>query len=273
VPDFTDGGSNLVRLIQSDWTLPNPGDEFYQCTRLTMARDYYLSEIDPVSPPGTHHDVVAMGGPRMSDGTEKCDAFVSVTAESTALFGSGLGTNPLVMPPGVAVHVPAGSQLLLNLHLFNATDGSLSGTSGIDVKTEPASAAQHIATTTLIGPQGFTVPTGTSTIDGTCTAPAHVTLFSVLPHMHKLGTHMQVVANRAAGGPVTLLDTDFSFDQQKNYPITPAVDLEAGDSIDVHCTYFNPGADVIFGESSNQEMCFAIVYHYPELNGGVWCSN
>jgi hypothetical protein len=271
LPAFPDGGSQELTLISSDWSIPTPGDEMYQCQRLTTTRDLYISQIDPVSPPGTHHDVVAMGGPRMADGKTTCDAFQSVTAESVVLYGSGLGTDSLVLPAGTAIHIPAGQQLLLNLHLFNATDGALSGTSGVVVKTTSAADAQHLASTVLIGPTSFSVPTGASTISGTCTVDRQLTLFSVLPHMHKLGTHMKVVANRAAGA-VTLLDVDYTFDGQKNYPIAPMVDLQAGDTVNVDCTYFNPGAAVGFGESSNAEMCFAFVYLYPDF-GSVFCSN
>ena len=51
----------------------------------------------------------------------------------TRVFGSGVGTNAIEFPQGVGIKLAAGSQLLLNLHLFNTADTALSGTSGTKI--------------------------------------------------------------------------------------------------------------------------------------------
>ena len=61
------------------------------------------------------------------------------------LYASGVGTDALELPDGVAVKIPAGKQILLNLHLFNASDTPLEGTSGIEVNRIEPEKIQHEA--------------------------------------------------------------------------------------------------------------------------------
>ena len=51
------------------------------------------------------------------------------------------------------------------------------------------------------------------------------------------------------------------------------LELHAGDTIEVNCTYQNPGAAVGFGESSDSEMCFTGLYWYPPMGIGSFCFN
>lgn len=86
--------------------------------------------------------------------------------------------------------------------------------------------------------------------------------------MHQLGVYMKVVAKRASGGDVTLFDDEYSFEEQIIHRIDP-VEMAAGDTVDVECTYENDtGTTVTFGDSSFSEMCFAGLLHYPPRNAG-----
>ena len=91
------------------------------------------------------------------------------------------------------------------------------------------------------------------------------TVFAVGPHMHLLGRHMKVSYADAAGAPPrTLLDVDYSFDDQRLHPLDQMLVTTQGGKVTVECTYFNPsGTTVGFGEHTNDEMCFAISYVYP----------
>jgi hypothetical protein len=250
-----------VRLISGDWSLP-PSSEKYLCVRLTATKDTYVRSIRPLAPAGTHHTVLMIGAPDGPDGITECTSALM----KPAIYASGIGTQLLELPPGVAVHVRPGQQLLLNLHLNNASDGAITGTSGIEVLEAPAGTVQHEAGVVLIGKAlGLAIPPNMSTQTGRCTTPANVTMFAVAPHMHMLGRHMKVsYANADQTGARVLHDQPYSFDEQRFGMLAPALVTKAGGQVTVECTYFNPtGQTVYFGESSSQEMCYALGFVYP----------
>lgn len=267
-PDALPG--DWVELISSPWTI-SPGEE-YQCERLTVDHDIWIKAFRSDGPLGSHHSVLTVGdaGP---DGTFPCDAGSN---EPTMIYGAGINTNDITMPDGVAMKVPAGSQLNLNLHLFNTQPGQdLSGTSRVLIQTVPESELAGIteAEVVLMGPLSFNVGEGTNqTVNGQCTQSGATNLFMVNPHMHKLGVHQRVVAKRAAGD-VVMHDGDYSFEDQKIYPIEP-IPMAQGDRVEMTCTYDNDTGDIVpFGDSSDDEMCFATTYRYPALGGafGIFC--
>lgn len=254
------GGYTL--LIEGAWTVPS-GDEDYRCVRKTVTKDGWVSAIRPKLPTGTHHTVLTLETqPSEPDGTTACDAG---TNGPHMIYGSGVGTTEFVMPEGVAVPIPAGSQLVLNLHLFNVSQSPLSGTSGIEVKYVAQSDVVHEAQVTLAGKMdGLVAQPGTSTDTGVCTLEDDTTIFAVLPHMHQLGSHLKADTAPTSGIPTTLLDVDYTFDDQQYFPMEPEVSLVAGDKINVACTYENPSATpVYYGDSSKEEMCFASIFEYP----------
>src|SRR3569623_645214 len=203
--DLGSGSAASVPLISGDWTL-QPDSENYVCVRKTITEDTYIKTILPIAPPGTHHFVLMVGAPDAPAGITSCDSSLS----KPAIFASGVGVQPLAMPDGIAIHIAAGQQLLLNLHLFNASDTILTGTSGIAIESSPPVDTAHSAGVILAGKTiGLTVATGVTTQDATCTTTA-----------------------------------------SGKYHVT--------------CTYANySGATVKFGESTEDEMCFAITFAYP----------
>jgi hypothetical protein len=267
-PPPADAPTAVKRLIDASWTLP-PNSQGYVCAYLTVHQDMFVGEFSPVIPPGTHHTVLTMGPPMHADGVEACDGVVNAP---NMIFGSGVGTGDYVFPPGVAVRIPAGSQLVLNLHLFNAQDTPLSGLSGTDVRLiDPAEVTQQ-AEAVLAGTVDLNVTPGASTATGRCTMRDAETIFAVGNHMHKLGTHLAVTARPVGTAPTVLVDRDYSFDSQLIYEVAPSVTLAAGDSVEVTCQYYNPtGTTVHWGESTTDEMCFSGLYWYPARQSSYVC--
>jgi hypothetical protein len=86
---------------------------------------------------------------------------------------------------------------------------------------------------------------------------------------------MKVVAESSVDGDVTIHDAPYSFYEQRLYPIDP-VEMNQGDRVRVACTYDNDtGQTVTFGDSSEQEMCFATMYRYPARGAqfGIVCDS
>ena len=263
------GNAAWTTLVEGGWTLPS-GTEGYTCVYKTLTETLYASAFEPISPLGTHHTVVSIGSPTRADGVYPCQAQTTYT---TFIGGSGVGTAAYILPEGVALKLPAGQQILLNLHLFNTSESELSGTSGMKIKTIPQAQVVHEAESIVAGPLNFVLPTGPSDVTAQCTMAADVTLISVFPHMHMLGTHMRIEANRAVGGTLLLHDQAYNFDNQINYDVG-LVELSQGDTVNVTCSYNNTtGQPVSFGDSSLQEMCFVGLLRYPAIASIPICFN
>lgn len=253
-------------LIDGTWELP-PGSEGYWCTVKTIPVDTYVTGFRALSPSGTHHTLLLHAAENSTDGEFACGP----TLGPDMLHASGVGTDDLLFPDGVAVKVAAGTKLYLNLHLFNSSATTLKGTSGTQVLTVPAEQVKQTAEMILPGATGIAVPpNGTQTVEGTCGFGGTSTIFTVWPHMHQYGTHMKI-DYEGAGGTKVLHDGPFAFGDQKNYVIDP-VTVAAGEQIRIQCTYENPTTETIYwGDSSKSEMCFAGIYRYPAL--GTGCQN
>lgn len=260
------GGSGATgewtELLAGDWEL-DPADEGYRCVSFTVPEDMYVSAFRPIAPNGTHHTVLSREVSAQPDGIYSCDA---ATNGPVMIYGSGVGTTPLEFPQGVAVKLKAGEKLLLNLHLFNVSPSPLSGRSGIEVRRVDPTDVEHEAEMLLAGKdQGLVVDTGENTQTGYCTMAGDVTVFAVIPHMHQLGIHMKVSA-QTSGGVKPMIDADYTFDDQQYHVQDPLIQLQAGDQVQVDCTYYNDrGETVHFGDSSLAEMCYAGIYRYPAL--------
>jgi len=248
-------------LVSADWQL-EVNEETTYCQRVTLKEDVYFKAIRALNPLGTHHTATTLGDPSSlnPDGlTRDCGSALS----PQGIFGSGVGTDTVLYPPGVGMRLRAGQQILLNLHVYNVTGEPLKGTSGVEVVLTSEDEIEQAAESLLAGPAFFSLPAGRKTaVQGTCTVNEANTLFAVQPHMHQLGVHMKGVAH-TANGDVLLHDGPFDFERQVVVPIEP-LKMAAGDTIDIECTFDNTTtASVGFGESSDTEMCFLVLHRYP----------
>lgn len=248
-------------LVERGWTL-DALSEAYKCRRIQVPEDMYITGFSAMAPPGTHHTLLTLSPGGTVEGDHDC---LAQNLDPALLFASGIGTGELLFPEGVAMRLSAGQYVTLNLHLFNATDEVLAHTSGIRVRTVPASQVEHEADMMFVGTTDIAVP-GTNQpykVSGGCTAPTTWHVFTIWPHMHAYAKRQQVSIVRVGGAVESLLDIGYTFQEQKNYPMAER-QLDAGDRIEVTCTYQNgTGMTVYYGDSATEEMCFAGMYKYP----------
>src|SRR5215468_3936380 len=129
-------------LISRSWTLPAGATNTYKCTRMQVPADLWVSGFRATSPNGTHHEVLTISTSSTATGDYDCSAG---SLDTEMLYAAGVGTDDLLFPPGIAMHIPAGTYINLNLHLFNATDNSLADRSGVLVKVVAPTDVQHQA--------------------------------------------------------------------------------------------------------------------------------
>jgi hypothetical protein len=252
-------------LVDGTWQMTS-GKEGYWCAHKTITEDTYINAFRAKAPQGTHHTLLLVNDGGLPDGEEACGP----TLGANMIFASGIGTGDMVFPDGVAVKIPAGSQVLLNLHLFNVGVDTLNGVSGVLVKTVAAADMKNEAEMILGGPSNIQIPpNGSQTVEGSCIFPGTSTIWSVWAHMHKYGTNMKITYNGASGSKI-LHDGPYSFEEQIGYEIDPITVL-SGEEVRIECQYQNPTSQTIYwGDSSNSEMCFAGMYRYPKLGKGCF---
>jgi hypothetical protein len=216
----------------------------------------------------TEQDGAVQGGQGQGIGSMQGEFYIA---------GWAPGALDIAMPDGVGLHLPTGASAMfrLEVHYFNTNAGATNevDASGVEFCTtshkRPAEAAIHWMGTTNVN----VAANGMTTIKSTCkpqitSGPVH--LISLSSHMHKTGVHSTAVLKRADGGPsVTLIDDPFSFMEQAGYTeprdgSAPDVLINAGDSIDVSCTYDNKtGQAKRFGSNTEDEMCFFYAMAWP----------
>ncbi|MEZ4399230.1 MAG: hypothetical protein R3B06_04380 [Kofleriaceae bacterium] len=215
------------------------------------------------------------------------------------------GNQPIDLPRGVAAPLLAGSLIVIQIHyhpggrVTNAPDAT-----AVDLRLDTVRPTQ-LYTATAVGNAGrapdllpgpadrgapeFRIPAGSAehresmrfTI-GALDAP--LPLLSAYPHMHYVGTGIDVEIARAA--PTAAQPADeclysggWNFDWQRSYlydaPIEALPTVATGDVIDVSCTYDNTvrnpfvqralaeagldaPIDVVLGEETLDEMCLGI---------------
>jgi hypothetical protein len=246
--------SDWQPLVTKQWTLAAGEERTSDLQLLNLDHDVYVGAIRPISPPGTHHTLLARG-----------------LSNTNIIYASGLGTNALTFPEGTGLKLPAGTLLGLQLHIFNLAETELSGMSGIEVKVvDPATVTQEVDLF-LPGPKNLSLPPNqVSTATGTCTVRVPQKIFALFPHMHQLGTHIKTTLT-VGGVQRVLHDADYSFEHQAFDAFEP-IQLAAGDTITTECTWNNTTAQAVtYGESSTTEMCYSILYRYPG-DGSEFCT-
>ncbi len=267
-PDAPPLPAGYTRLVGRTWSLPAGATDTYRCIRFTVPTETYITSIVAQAPSGTHHTVlsIAAGNAAGPDGEFDCSVG---SIGRPMLYASGVGTDPLDFPTNVGLKIPAGTQVHLNLHLFNATDNVLTGDSAILVKASPTPPPM-LAEMVFAGKLNFSIPIGMQDVtDGGCTVNTPYSLFAYWPHMHKTAKHSKLELIR--GTTTTVLhDLAYDFNEQKYYKPPAEVSVLQGDKIRVTCSYDNTtGQTLHFGDSTNDEMCFIGLYRYPSQNASI----
>ena len=97
---------------------------------------------------------------------------------------------------------------------------------------------------------------------GLCTAKQRARVLSIAPHMHGLGRHSKVELLRRDGSVQMLHDMAFDFNNQTSY-LFDDLWIEQGEQIRTTCTWDPTQRPIVFGFSSEDEMCFLSTLAYP----------
>jgi hypothetical protein len=268
-PYVVDTGEHYEQFyFEVPWKAGDIGTRFgAKLDNLKVLHHWLLFTTIKANPPGFHETVI---------GTQLGDA-------ATLIAGWAVGGWNVVMPDDVGFDLPPpGTKLNVQWHYFNNTGAAQADASAVQVCTRPAGSRPKLGSITWLGSEFFNGPFGMpagqkSDFSGTCkpsragmnaTDPIHIFFF--WPHMHNLGVNMRSIVNHADGSSVQVFDKPFDFNHQIHY--AASVDLAPGDTITSTCGFNNTTtANVPFGPSTTQEMCYQFTFAYPThaLDNGV----
>jgi len=196
---------------------------------------------------------------------------------TSLLYAWGKGGNAFVLPPvtGVEIGSPNRTWVVLQMHFNNLNNDVVANdTSGIAIyRTNQI--RKYYSGMFMFGTTNINLPAGKSayTISGDCPplltslvpAPG-VTIYASFLHAHQRGR--RIWTNQIRGGNIigTMGDNqNYDFNLQKVQTLSPFASLQPGDDIMTFCTYdtSNDTGPVIFGETTQNEMCFNFAAYYP----------
>jgi mono/diheme cytochrome c family protein len=279
------GTPDLVLEMPAAYDLPASGPDVYRNfvvpTGLTEDKWVRAVEFRPSARKVVHHALFAYdtsGGARKMDGEGGKPGFggmgtagVGGAAGSTGpLGGWAVGATPVFLPAGVALALPKGSDLILQMH-FHLTGKPETEKSTIGIYFADKAPERKVFALQVPALFGFganiDVPAGEKAfvIRDSLTVPVDVRAYSVTGHAHYVAKDMKAEATLPDGAKQPLLSIpDWDFNWQDRYLYKSPVLLPKGTRIDATLTYDNsadnphnpsaPPTRVQWGEQSFDEM-------------------
>ena len=272
---------DVVVKMPKPVALPADGDvEYtYEIVPTDFAADKWvqMSEIRPSSRENVHHAVVYIRPPESkwlrhapvgvpftaSDMTDEDSRHGAHWTDSDILLVYAPGSSPDQWPAGMAKFVPAGSDLVFQMHYTTHGHATSDQTSiGIVFAKKPP--AQRVITLQLTNDH-FVIPPGVDDyrVEARGTLPNDATLLSFFPHMHLRGKQFDYNIVGANGSIETLLRVNYDFYWQLSYRLAEPRMLKAGTMLQAVALYDNsrknlhnpdPDASVRWGDQTYDEM-------------------
>lgn len=246
-------------------------------THFSEDRWVRMSEFRPGSPAHIHHAVIYIRPPdsewlrhaplgepftasTLKDPTEQRQAHETT---SDLLLVYAPGSSPDQWPEGMAKFVPAGSDLVFQMH-YTANGNAAEDQTSIGMVFSKAPPKQRVITLQLNN-HALIIPPGADDfrVEVQGTLPNDATLLSLFPHMHLRGKRFEYDIVHNDGTVETLLRVNYHFHWQLSYRLAEPRLLKAGTKLRAVAWYDNsknnphnpdPTKTVTWGDQTSDEM-------------------
>jgi hypothetical protein len=262
-------------------TVPAHGEVEYTYeivpTGFTEDKWVQISEIRPASRQHVHHAVVYIRPPdstwlrnaplnRPFTASSLADPHLQHDAhwtDSDLLLVYAPGSSPDQWPDGMAKFIPAGSDLVFQMH-YTTNGHADHDQTAIGLRFARQTPAQRVLTLQLTNDH-FVIPPETDNyrVEAWGTLPNDATLLSFFPHMHLRGKLFEYDIVHNAGNIETLLRVNYDFHWQLSYRLAQPLALKAGTRLQAVAWYDNssrnphnpdPHSSVTWGDQTYEEM-------------------
>jgi Copper type II ascorbate-dependent monooxygenase, C-terminal domain len=284
-PRWTEGWNilqpDMIVEMPQPVALPAGGDIEYTYeiapTGFTEGKWVQMSEIRPSSRMNVHHAVVYVRPPdsqwlrhapigvpfTASDLKSEEDRRDAHWTDADVLLVYAPGSAPDNWPAGMAKYIPAGSDIVFQMH-YMAHGHPASDRSSIGIVFAKDPPKQRVLTLQLTNDH-FVIPPGADDfrVEARGTLPNDATLLSFLPHMHLRGKQFEYNIIRPHGQTETLLRVKWDFYWQMSYRLAQPIPLKAGTMLQAVARYDNsaknphnpdPDEAVRWGDQTYDEM-------------------
>jgi hypothetical protein len=272
---------DLLLKMPQPVQIPHHGDVEYTYeivpTNFSQDRWVQMSEFRPGSPAHVHHAVVYIRPPN-SDWLRHAPRGLPFTAStlsdpvdqrqahettSDLLLVYAPGSSPDQWPDGMAKFIPAGSDLVFQMHYTtNGTAAQDQTTIGMVFAKRPPS--QRVVTLQLNN-HALIIPPGADDfrVEVQGALPRDATLLSLFPHMHLRGKRFEYDIVHEDGSAEVLLRVNYHFHWQLSYRLAEPRILKAGTKLRAIAWYDNsknnphnpdPAKTVTWGDQTSDEM-------------------
>jgi len=246
-------------------------------TGFTKGKWVQMSEIRPSRRANVHHAVVYIRPPdspwlrhapvgvpfTASDMKTDADRRDTKTTTADILLVYAPGSSPDRWPDGMAKYIPAGSDLVFQMH-YMSRDRPTSDQTSIGLVFAKRPPAKRVLTLQLTN-SSFVIPPGVSDqrVEVHGSLPNDALLLSFFPHMHLRGKRFEYNILRADGTVGPLLRVNYDFFWQLSYRLAQPMPLKAGTVLQAVGWYDNsknnphnpdPTAAVYWGDQTYDEM-------------------
>lgn len=253
----------VVYMSKRSFTVPAEGEVKYQYFFVDpgFEEDKWIkaAECRPGNRAVVHHIIVGVippGGGR---------AVTHAGVKSQWLTATAPGAKPLILRPGLAKLVPAGSRLFFQMH-YTPNGSVQQDRSSVGLVFADPEEVEHVVATQAATNHRLRIPPGERNhhVESSWQAPKDVLLLSMFPHMHLRGKAFRYTAAYPDGREEVLLDVPgYDFNWQNAYELREPKRLPAGTRIRCDAWYDNseenlanpdPTETVRWGDQTWEEM-------------------
>ena len=272
---------DMVVQMPKRVAIPADGDVEYTYeiapTGFTEGKWVSMSEIRPTSRENVHHAVVYIRPPdsnwlrhapagvpfTASDMTDEQDRHDTHTTKADILLVYAPGSSPDNWPAGMAKYIPAGSDLVFQMH-YTTHGRATTDQTKIGLVFAKQTPARRVLTLQLTN-SDFVIPPGVDDyrVEVHGTMPNDALLLSFFPHMHLRGKRFEYNILHPDGSAETLLRVNYNFYWQLSYRLAEPRPIAAGTTLQAVAWFDNsknnphnpdPTSAVYWGDQTYDEM-------------------
>ncbi len=245
---------------------PNSEREIYFMKRSPNATDVYVTKFEVEMRGHSHHFILYRNSNNsVPEGVVR--EFDPTMADFLGLsfqLGSQEASFSYAFPEGVALRLPARSQLDLNSHYVNPGSTPTEGEVYVNVHTQNEAPARLAESFLYSDPDLYLPANQITTHTGFVPAQStDVDLLMLSSHMHKHGTLFRLYKDGGADHGKLLYENN-RWDMPKVLTFNPPLRFNKGERLRYEVTYNNTTSQPLrFGFTSEDEMCVVVGYFAP----------